>query len=124
MQNTKKWIQVSYFFAAAITWIFFYHLSDTVWDLAGLPLPMDWFIMPPQIIGLASALVLFFILQRSDKVNQYATEVASELSKVTWPEKKETVLSTGVISVMVAICALILFTFDSLWGTIIKILYN
>lgn len=123
MQVTKRWIQISYLFLAALTWIFFYHLSDTVWDLAGLPIPVDWFIMPPQVIAFAAAIVLFVILQRNIKINQFSGEVASELSKVTWPEKKETVLSTGVIAVMVAICALILFAFDSLWGTIVKLVY-
>ena len=123
MQNTKKWIQISYLFCAAMTWIFFYHLTDTVWDLASLPIPADWFIMPAQILAFVSAIVMFIFLQRNLKVNQYSSEVASELTKVTWPEKKETVMSAGVISVMVAICALILFAFDSLWGTIVKVMY-
>lgn len=124
MQNTKKWIQISYLFMAALTWIFFYYLSDMVWDLVGLPIPADWFIMPAQIIAFAAAIVLFIILQRNLKVNQFSSEVASELSKVTWPEKKETIMSAGVIAVMISICAVILFAFDSLWGTIVKVMYN
>jgi len=123
MQNTKKWIQISYLFVAAITWIFFYHLVDTLWDLLELPLPIDWFVSPAQIAAFITAIIMFIVLQRNAKINQFSGEVASELSKVTWPEKKETVMSTGVISVMVAICALILFAFDSLWGSIIKIIY-
>ena len=123
MQNTKKWIQISYLFVAGITWIFFYYLTDTIWDLASLPI-VDWFITPAQLVAFAAAIILFVIMQRNVKVNQYSNEVASELVKVTWPEKKETVLSTGVIAVMVAICAMILFGFDSLWGTIVKVMYN
>lgn len=123
MQNTKRWILISYLFLAALTWIFFYYLSDMVWDLAGLPLPIDWFIMPPQIIAFVAAIIVFLVLNKNVKINQFANEVASELSKVTWPERKETLLSSGVISVMIAICALILFAFDSLWGTIVKLVY-
>jgi preprotein translocase subunit SecE len=124
MQNTKKWIQICFLFVAAMAWVFFYYLSDTVWDLAELPIPADWFIMPPQIIAFVAAIVTFIILQRNTKVNQFSNEVASELTKVTWPEKKETLMSAGVISVMVAICALILFAFDSLWGTLVRIMYD
>lgn len=123
MQNTKKWIQISYLFLAALTWIFFYHLSETIWDLAKLPLFPDWALSPPQMIAFVAAIILFVILQKNEKINEFSVEVASELSKITWPDKKETVLSTGVIAVMVAICAVILFAFDSLWGTIVKTMY-
>lgn len=123
MQNIKKWIQISYLFIAALTWIFFYYLSDMVWDLASLPVPADWFIAPAQIIAFVTAAVVFIVLNRNRKIEQYSSEVASELSKVTWPEKKETVVSAGVIAVVVAICALLLFAFDSLWGTIVKVVY-
>lgn len=124
MQNMKKWIQISYLVLAALTWIFFYYLSDTIWDMSGLAVPVDWFISPAQIIAFVAAIILFVVLQRNIKVNQFSNEVASELSKVTWPEKKETILSAGVISVMVAVCALILFAFDSLWGTIVRVVYD
>ncbi|MBI2975236.1 MAG: preprotein translocase subunit SecE, partial [Deltaproteobacteria bacterium] len=47
-----------------------------------------------------------------------------ELAKVTWPPKKETLLSTAVIAIMVAICSMIIFGFDTLWGTVVKLLYQ
>ena len=123
MQNIKKWIQISYLLVAILTWIFFYYLVDMVWDLVELPLPVDWFIMPSQIAAFIAAATVMVVLQRNAKINLFSTEVASELSKVTWPEKKETLMSAGVIAVVIAICAVILFGFDSLWGTIVKIIY-
>ena len=123
MQNIKKWIQISNLLLAALAWIFFYNLTDTVWDLAGIPLPLDWFIMPSQIVAFAAALALIIVFNKNQKINQFSVEVASELAKVTWPGKKETIMSTGVVAVMVAICALILFGFDSLWGTLVKVMY-
>lgn len=124
MQNIRKWIQVSYVFLAAIAWILFYHISDTVWDLAKLPVPVDWFVSPAKIIAFVIAFAIFVVLARHPKINQFAGEVASELSKVTWPERKETVLSTGVIAVMIAICTLIMLTFDVLWGSLPKLLWG
>lgn len=124
MQNVKRWIQVSFVLLAGITWIFFYYLSDTLWDLFKLPSPADWFVMPPQLIGGVAAVILYVILHKNTEINQFASEVASELSKVTWPDKKETVLSAGIIIIVIAICSMIMFGFDSLWGTIVKIMYK
>lgn len=123
MQKQKNWILLGYVVVAAITWVFFYNLTDLVWDLAKLPVPMDWFVTPAQIIAFVAAIVMFFVLQKDQRINQFSSEVASELSKVTWPEKRETILSTGVIAVMVAVCAMILFGFDSLWGTVVQWIY-
>ncbi len=52
------------------------------------------------------------------KVSEFGLEVIVELSKVTWPTRKETVVSTGVIVVMVAIAAVLMFGIDALWGTL------
>lgn len=123
MQITKRWIQISYLFLAALTWWFFFHFMDTVWDIANIPVPADWFLMPAQIVAFIAAIIVFIVLQRNEKINQFSNEVATELSKVTWPERKETLLSAGVISIMIAICALILFAFDSIWGTVVKLVY-
>lgn len=123
MQNIRKWIQITYLVLAAVVWFFFFNLTELVCDLASIPLPADWFLSPSQIIAFVTAAATLVILNKHVKINEFSVEVASELSKVTWPERKETIMSTGVIAVMVAICALLLFGFDSLWGTVIKIIY-
>lgn len=73
-----------------------------------------------MLLGLGT----FFILLKSAKVNSFTNEVITELGKVTWPNRKETVLSTGVVSVLVGICAMILFGFDVLWGAVVKVFYQ
>jgi preprotein translocase subunit SecE len=92
--------------------------------VAKLPVPQDWPFTPADLIGAVAAVAVFIILKRHKKVNQFSSEVLTELSKVTWPPKKETILSTVVIAVMVAICSVILFSFDTLWGTLVKLLYQ
>lgn len=123
MQNTKKWIMMSYIFLAALTWVFFYYLTDSLWDALSLPVYPDLFLSPAHMVASVTGIALLLVLQRSEKVNTFASEVASELAKVTWPERKETLLSAGVISIMIAICAMILFAYDSILGTFIKVLY-
>ncbi|MBL7684614.1 MAG: preprotein translocase subunit SecE [Deltaproteobacteria bacterium] len=54
-------------------------------------------------------------------MNSFGLEVISELGKVTWPTQKETVASTGVILVMVAIASGILFVFDTVWSMLTRL---
>lgn len=123
MANLKRWINISYFFLAAITWVFFYYLTDTIWTLAGFRVSSDWYIQPSQTVAFAAAAAFLLVMFKNEKIGTFASEVATELSKVTWPERKETILSAGVISIMIAICAVILFAFDSLWGTVVKVIF-
>ncbi len=96
----------------------------TVWVVAHLPLPTGWIVSPPDVIAVLAGLAAFIVLVKNQRVNLFISEVIGELSKVVWPNRKETVLSTGVVSILVGICAVILFLFDTLWGSIIKIFYS
>jgi preprotein translocase subunit SecE len=86
--------------------------------------PQSWPLTPADVIALVSAVAVFVILRRNNKVTSFVDEVIVELEKVTWPPKKETLLSTVVVAVMVAISAALLFGFDTLWGTLVKLLYQ
>lgn len=121
--QTKRVINIGYFGAAAVALIFFRQLSDAVWRVARLPVLHDWPISPADLIGAVAAAALFVILKKNERVNTFINDVVLELSKVTWPQRKETVLSTGVIIVMVAISVLILFVFDVLLGTVVRLLF-
>ncbi len=50
------------------------------------------------------------------KVNpgQFIREVRQEVSKVTWPTRKETLVSTGMVFVMVFLAAIFFFLVDQL----------
>jgi preprotein translocase subunit SecE len=45
---------------------------------------------------------------------KFLNEVRQEASKVTWPTRRETVISTGMVFVMVVLAALFFFTVDSI----------
>ncbi len=47
-----------------------------------------------------------------DKIKKYLRETRVELSKVTWPNRREVVSSTMVIVVMSAFLAIIIGVFD------------
>jgi preprotein translocase subunit SecE len=43
---------------------------------------------------------------------EFVTQVRQETSKVTWPTRKETVVTTGMVFVMVAVMAIFFFFVD------------
>jgi preprotein translocase subunit SecE len=51
-------------------------------------------------------------------------DVADELSKVTWPTRKETSSSTVVVVVASLIAAFVLFLFDTVWSAVTDLVYK
>jgi preprotein translocase subunit SecE len=54
------------------------------------------------------------------KITQFFREVKTELKKVTWPPRKDTVASTSVVLVIVLILAFFLFFVDQGLSFIIR----
>lgn len=124
MKRSKKTVSLIYLACAAISWFILREMFATLWVIAKLPLPLDWMIPPSDIISVVLAVVFFVILVKNEKVNNFTNEVITELSEVVWPKKKETALSTGVVSILVGICASILFSFDMIWGFVVRLVYK
>lgn len=62
----------------------------------------------------------FFIEEKIEMINpaKFIREVRQESSKVTWPTRKETMVSTAMVLVMVMIAALFFLLVDNIaaWG--------
>ena len=58
------------------------------------------------------------------KVNEFLSNVKSELNKTTWPSKKETYGSTVVVIVLVLAVAVFLWLVDSALSRLIKYLLS
>jgi preprotein translocase subunit SecE len=52
----------------------------------------------------------------------FAQEAWQEAGRVSWPTRKETMQTTGIVFVFVAIMALILFSIDTTLAYIVKLL--
>jgi len=122
--NINRLVNVSFAGVALVVFLFFRQIVETAWHIAKLPIPQDLPVMPAELIAFVIAVAAFIILKKNVRASRFANEVIVELSKVTWPPRKETLLSGVVVTIMVAICALILFGFDTLWGTLVKVLYQ
>ena len=67
------------------------------------------------LLGIVLAAATAIVCYRHPEVKRLADEVATELSKVTWPTRQETWAATLVVIVTVAISALYLGLFDAVW---------
>lgn len=107
---------------AVLALVLFWVLQQSivlVWNL---------FTEPNVTIATAAAAVLAiggaFGLYRHERFSQLAREIAVELSKVTWPTREETQISTVVVIVTSVVAALFLGVFDALWSAITDLLYT
>ena len=123
MPNFKKWVNLSFLFCGVVTWIFLREIFEVVFNSIGFIQP-QWLLAPSDLAGIAAGAVVFIALVKWPRANIYFDNVLAELSKVTWPDRKETVVSTGVVAVLVAIATLCILFFDTVWAWIARsILY-
>lgn len=53
-------------------------------------------------------------------IRRFFTEVRNEASKVTWPTRRETIMSTIMVFIFVLIAALFLFSADQIISALVQ----
>jgi preprotein translocase subunit SecE len=53
---------------------------------------------------------------------EFAQQVRQEVAKVTWPSRKETTVSTGMVFVMVIFAAVFFFVLDQMLHHIVRLI--
>lgn len=124
MQRDKKVISLIYLACGFMCWLLFKEMLSSIWVLVRLPIPTGWMAEPADLIAAVIGVVVFVVMLRNQKVNDFTNDVVTELSRVVWPNRKETFLSTGIVAVLVSICSMILFGFDMLWGALVRVFYQ
>ena len=124
--GVERWVQFAYA-ACAITLAWFLIKSSTaIWTL--LADTVDSIPEPnATIIAVGAGLVAFVTAvatYRSQRIHTFVVEVCVELSKVTWPTRKETWSQTVVVIIVSIIAAIILGVFDSVWSWITDLIYD
>jgi len=120
MENQRKWIVISYLGVSILfAWILHALLYKAVgaYDLEARVRNIDLIIQGSSIVLGA---ILFFILSKHTKINQFMGEAFSELSRVTWPTVSDTQKATVVVIIMVLFSGVVLGMFDSFWTWILK----
>ena len=124
--GVERWVQFAYAACAITLAWFLIKLSGSVWTLLAdtvdaVPEPND------TIIAVGAGLVAFItavITYRSQRIHTFVVEVCVELSKVTWPTRKETWSQTVVVIIVSIIAAVILGVFDAFWAQITDLIYD
>ncbi len=121
-----KYVHFVYLLGTVVTGWLFVKITETVWtslnlSITAVPPPSNFLEM---LIGGSSALALGGYLWRHPKVNSLVVEIVVELSKVTWPTRKELSASTVVVIVLSIIAAIILGLFDFFWSWATDLIYT
>ena len=121
-----KYVHFVYFVGTVVIGWLFVKITETVWTSLNLAITA---VPPPSnfievLIGGLSAAVLGVYLWRHPKVNSLVMEIVVELSKVSWPNRKELSASTVVVIVLSIIAAIILGLFDFFWSWVTDLIYH
>jgi preprotein translocase subunit SecE len=55
---------------------------------------------------------------------KFVREVRTEVAKVTWPSRKETMVTTGLVFAMAAVAAIFFFVVDQVIGLGVRALFS
>jgi preprotein translocase subunit SecE len=114
-----RWVQMAF----VAFWLLLVWVLDKIITIA-----WDRFSEPQPLVVTATALavggVVTLSLYKNEKINRIANEVVGELTKVTWPSRKETQVATVVVIITSLIAAAIIGVFDAAWSWLTDFIYK
>lgn len=75
-------------------------------------------------IGIVVSLVAAVLAWRNKRWFKFISEVATEVSQVTWPTRAETRAATIVVVVLTIVCSILLAIMDLFWSNVTDWLYS
>jgi preprotein translocase subunit SecE len=91
--------------------------SGPATDFRGDPTPPKGSAWSIVLTGWAASSFGFFAMAMN--IFKFAQEVRAETSKVTWPSRRETAITTGMVFVMVALASIFFFLADQVIRVVI-----
>ena len=114
-----RWVQYVFVVSGLFFLWFIDKLVTLVWSNFAEP-PSTTITALAAVVGLGTAIALY----RNERIRTLATDVVTELAKVTWPTRAETYASTVVVIVTSLIAAAIVGAFDFVWSFVTDLLYK
>ena len=115
----RKWVHVMFAVAGIMLAWLLSKCGEWAWSYFGRP---NGF-----YVGAGSALVAgvaTYICWKNEQIFALANEVTTELSKVTWPTRKETVSSTIIVIITTIVASALLGLFDATWSWVTRMIYG
>jgi len=124
--GTKRFVYAAYFTGAiAIAFIMSKALGFAWYRLQSykpaIGEPRDEIVMP--VAALIGALAALYYWYRT-RARQLAEEVATEMSKVTWPTRTEVTNGTFVVIVTTIVSTVFFALMDKFWGFVTNLVYG
>jgi preprotein translocase subunit SecE len=124
--GTRRYVYAGYFLGAIAVAFLASKLIDLGWLRLqawkpGLGEPHDEVVMPLAAL-LGGGLALYY--WRRTRARQLAEEVATEMSKVTWPSRTEVTNGTFVVIVTTVISTVFFALMDKFWGFVTNLVYG
>lgn len=122
----QRYVYAAYMAFAMLIGLLVAKLSHTAWYRLGqwkpqLGEPQDELLFPiAGAIGIGVALYYW----RKTATREYVNEVAEELSKVTWPSRKEVTNSTTVVVLTTLFATAFFALMDRFWGFVTDHIYS
>jgi preprotein translocase subunit SecE len=116
----RKWTYVMFALGGVVLAYLLLKVGDWAWGFYGSK-PNELLI---DTVAFGIAGVAAVVAMRNEQVFLLASEVTTELKKVTWPTRKETFAATVVVIVTVIVSSIFLGIFDSLWAWLTRVLFN
>jgi preprotein translocase subunit SecE len=117
--GNSKWVHIMFFLGGLVAAYVLVNAVESIWSIFGKP--KDLYVM---ILGIGVATIGTFVLWRKKDTFAKATDIVAELSKVTWPTRKETSAATIVVIVTVIISSIFLGLFDMVWSWATGVIYS
>ena len=125
--NVLRYVNMAFVVAGLLTWVVmaegyaavFEWIAPT-WDRALLG--PDFVVS--DLLGLITGLAVATSLWRKETIRTAAFDIATELSRVTWPQWDETKTNTFVVMIVTVVVSLILGFFDYLWAWLTSHIYG
>jgi preprotein translocase subunit SecE len=110
MPDVLKWIAAAALFAAGLIGFYFFAEHSTLLRVVGL------------LFALALSVVVAVQTVRGRSVWDFMRDSRTEVRKVVWPTRQETVQTTLIVMAVVALMAVIMWALDSLLGFLVRLL--
>lgn len=125
----RKWTFVMFAAGGIILAFLLNKTGMWAWDfLSTTDLAGDYVGKPNSLIVALFAVLLavgaLVMAMKNERLYELAGEVTTELSKVNWPSREETVASTIVVVVTVIVSSVFLGIFDFIWHWAARLIYG
>lgn len=110
MPDVMKWIAAAAFLAAGLVGFYYFAEHSTLLRVVGL------------LFAIGMSVAVAVQTEKGRSVWDFMRDSRTEVRKVVWPTRQETIQTTLIVMAVVALMAMIMWALDSLLGFLVSLL--